>query len=267
MKKFYVYAWYFKSTNKIFYIGKGTGDRCCDVVHSRNNYFKNIINKYQNDVDVKIIEDNMLEKDAFELERRLIREYWNKGECNANFHEGGQGGNTGNYDNPERSRKLSEVASKRIGELHPLYGKHRTEETKQKLREANKGKRLSEEHRQKLIKANTGRKKTEQELEFITNLNKGKKMPESTYMKMMDSLCEFEYIIKQSNEIIYKCLGHTALYKYCKEELHISRTIVDQIVKKEWTPKFEKHKHLQDLIIDKVYRGVSTNRDECSGVE
>ena len=55
MNKFYVYAYYIISTNEIFHIGKGTGNRYLNITNSRNKYFKNIINKYKNDYSVKII--------------------------------------------------------------------------------------------------------------------------------------------------------------------------------------------------------------------
>lgn len=127
------------------------------------------------------------------MEKQLIAKYKSKGECKTNFHEGGQGGNTGNYNNPERSRKISEAAKKRIGKLNPMYGKHHTEETKQKLREINLGKKLIPEHIEKLKEANRGRKKTKAEIDFISNLNKGKKMSQETKAKMMNSLCPYRY--------------------------------------------------------------------------
>ena len=252
--KFYIYMWYFISNNEVFYIGKGTGNRYLDVEHSRNSYFKNIINKYKDNIDVKIYKDNLTEEDAFRLERELIKEYWEKGECKANFHEGGCGGNTGNYNSEERSKKLSEAAKKRTGEKHPLYGTHRSEETKEKLHIANKGKRLSDEHKAKLILANTGRKKTQEEIEFITNLNKGKKMPKETYDKMMDSLCEYEYKVFINKELIFKCLGRTELLKYCKDNFNISRTIVDKVILGDWEPKFNKYQNLKDFQIVKIRR-------------
>ena len=253
-KRFYVYMWYFKETGKVFHIGKGTGNRYKNTSTHRNKYFKSIIAKYKDKVDVKIYENNLTEQEAWDLEKKLIILYKSEGECETNFHEGGCGGNTGNYNDPERSRKLSESASKRVGELNPMYNKHHSEETKRILSEKNKGKKLTKDHINKLIESNKGRKKTEKELDFIRNLNKGKSMPKETRDKMLESLCPFEYIVEFNNIIVYKCLGHTDLYKYCKDTYNISRTIIEQILNNMWIPKFSKHKHLAALKIKRIER-------------
>lgn len=163
-KEFYVYRWYYINTNETFHIGKGKGQRYKEKKQSRNQFFKNIINKEKDNVTSEILVNNLTEQEAWDLEKQLIAEYKSKGECKTNFHEGGRGGNTGNYNNPERSRKISEAAKKRIGKLNPMYGKHHTEETKQKLREINLGKKLTPEHIEKLKEANRGRKRLKQKL-------------------------------------------------------------------------------------------------------
>lgn len=121
---YYIYAWYFKSTDKVFYIGKGTANRYLDTTHSRNGYFKNIIAKYSTDVAVKKLYENITDEEACKLERQLIADYKSRGECEANFHEGGRGGNTGNYQSPERHRKLSEFAKSRVGAKNSNFGNH-----------------------------------------------------------------------------------------------------------------------------------------------
>ena len=270
MKKFYIYAYFFKSTDEIFYIGKGTGKRYLDTVHSRNDYFKNIISKYPTDVDVKLLFENLEESAAFNLERQLIKEYWYKGECKANFHEGGCGGNTGNYNSPQRHEKLSKFASARIGKLNPMYGKTHSLETRKKLSEINKGRHLSPEHISKLIAANTGRIKTEDELRKLSIAHKGKRLSEDAYNKMMDKDCPYEYFVYYNDALVYTCLGHTKLYKYCKDNFNISRTIIEQLLKNSWEPKFQKHMHLKSLKIRRELRthnSVSTNPDECKDVE
>lgn len=253
-KDFYVYRWYYKDTNETFHIGKGKGQRYKEKTKSRNQYFKNIINKEQDNVTSEIIIDNLTEEQAWKIERQTIAKYKTIGECKTNLHEGGKGGYTGNYDSPERSKKLSEAAKKRVGKLNPMYGRHHSEETKQKLREANLGKKLTPEHKAKLIAANTGRQKTPEEIERIRQLNLGKPMSSETKQKMMNNLCPFEYQIYLNNELKYTCLGHTELWRYCKEEFNISRTIIDKIIANNWKPTFNKHKWLETLKILKIER-------------
>lgn len=268
---YYVYMYYFKSTGEVFYIGKGKNDRYKSMVH-RNQLFLNILNKYSEDVDVKFYKTDLTEKESLELERKLIDEFWKKGECRANFHEGGCGGNTGMYDSPERSRKLSEFGKSRIGDKNPMWGKTHSPEVRKYLSELNKGKKISEEQKQKLIKANTGRKKSEYELEICRRnvLIGAQKMKEHTesYKKMMDSVCPYKYEVYLNGKKQYECLGHAELEKYCNSELKISRTIMWNIVRTHnWKPKFNKHKHLETLDIIRIDRSVSTNPDECKGVE
>lgn len=268
---YYVYMYYFKSTGEVFYIGKGKNDRYKSMVH-RNNLFLNILNKYKDDVCVKFYKEDMIEQDALDLERKLINEFWNKGECRANFHEGGCGGNTGMYDSIERSRKISEFAKKRTGNKNPMWGKTHTAEVRKKISEINKGKKMPDSLKEKLIIANTGRKKSEYELEVCrrNGMLGAIKMKEhgDSYKKMMESLCKYKYEVYLDGKKIFECLGHTELEKYCNKELKISRTIMWNIIHTHnWRPKFKRHMHLQTLDIIRIDRSVSTNGDECNHVE
>ena len=56
-KRYYVYAWYIKDTNEVFYIGKGTGNRY-KVRKRENEYFMKMLNSHE--CDSKIIIDNLL---------------------------------------------------------------------------------------------------------------------------------------------------------------------------------------------------------------
>lgn len=264
MNEFYVYFWFYKDTDEVFYIGKGKGNRFLERKAHRNNYFKNILNKEKDNVDVKIIKSNLTEEDAFELEKNLIKEYKSKGQAKANLHEGGCGGNTGNYYSQTRSKKISDFGKTRVGEKNPMWGKTHSEETKRKLREANLGKKLTQEHKDKLIKANTGRVKTKSEIEKLRLANLGKRLSKESYDKMMDKDCPFLYEVFFNEEKIYECLGHTKLFNFCHEKFNISRTIIEQIIKEKWKPKFKKHQALSSLKILKTERSVSTKGDECS---
>lgn len=87
---------------------------------------------------------------------------------------------------------------------------------------------------------------------------------------MMDKDCPYEYIVYFNNSEVYRCLGHTKLEKYCKENFNISRTIMLNLVRRSWKPKFKKHMWLSSLKIerlDRIHNSVSTNPDECKDVE
>ena len=67
------------------------------------------------------------------------------------------------------------------------------------------------------------------------------------------------------------------MYKYCKDKYNISRTIVDKIILNNYKATFKRNKYINNLSIKifnateeekKLYiKGVSTNPDECKGVE
>lgn len=256
-KRFYVYEWYFKDTNEVFYVGKGTGNRYKETKASRNEYFKNILAKHSNNIDVRFYDNNLTESEAWDIEKKLIAYYWSIGQCKANFHEGGCGGYTGNYNNPERSQKISKALTGRIGKRgsnNPLYGTHLSKETKEKISKALKGKHFTKEHRTHLAEANRNRLKSKEEIDRIANLNKGKPMPVETKEKMMKSLCPYEYQVWLNDNMIFSCLGRTELLKFCKEKYEISRTIVDKILAGQWKPTFKKHQYLMTLKILKIER-------------
>ena len=250
---YYVYAWYRKSTGEIFHIGKGKNDRYKETKQHRNQYFINTINAYKDDVDVRILKDQLTNEEACNLERQLIAKYKAIGQCKTNLHEGGCGGYTGKYDDPIRNEKISAKAIGRYaGEKNPMYGKTHTKEVRAKISAANKGKILSPEHIEKLRKANTGRKKTPEEIEKLRQANLGHIMSQESKDKMMKNLCPYEYQIYLNGELQFSCLGHTKLYEYCKSNYDISPTIIWKIVKNEWKPTFNKHKWLASLEIKKI---------------
>lgn len=72
MNNFYVYAWYYKTNNHIFYIGKGVNNRYKELKQSRNEYFKNIINKHFQEIDVKLLYENLSEKKLGSKKRKLL---------------------------------------------------------------------------------------------------------------------------------------------------------------------------------------------------
>lgn len=273
---FYVYAWFYKKSGKIFYIGKGKNDRCFERKLGRNAYFKNIVNK--NQVSVKKLYENLSEKDALDLERRLIHEYWAKGECKANFHEGGAGGFTGKYGDSERSRKLSISAKKRVGSLNPNFGHHWTLEQRRAQSLKLKGRSfMTPEHKAKLIAVNTGRDVSDQTKQKLSKALKGRKMTPERVRQNFLSQIKYKYTVMDNNIIVTQLYSQKHLFKFFKINYNCSKPIVQKILSGNYIPTFQKHKALRNvnIIISDISEqdmnilkseSVSINHDECNGV-
>lgn len=95
----------------------------------------------------------------------------------------------------------------------------------------------------------------------------GKTITESHYYKMMKADCQKAYKVYVNDVLVYKCLGHTKLWNFCKEKFNISRTIVSKILNNDYKPTFNKHKFLENIKIITIYKSVSTNWDEFTSVE
>ncbi|MEM4994812.1 NUMOD3 domain-containing DNA-binding protein [Priestia sp. SB1] len=182
MKNFYVYEWFKNSTLEVIYVGKGTGLRRFDL-HQRNQYFLSTISKHK--CSVRIIESNLTEQQAFNLEVERIAELKALGQAKCNFTIGGVGGNTYQYLSVEKRSILSKnqsqksklwwkdkdlqyrklhgekvakvIKGKLLGKKNPMYGKSHSEETRKKISLANAGKKLSEEHKRLLSEKNSGK--------------------------------------------------------------------------------------------------------------
>lgn len=130
MAEYYVYIHRRQDTNEIFYVGKGHDKRAWDFKYSRNIYCQRIYNLTS--IKVEIIKDNLTEEQAFSLEKRFIRELKNIGLAQANFHEGGFGGNSWKFMPEEQQLFLK----KKFSQSH--LGKSHSSETRRKMSESGK---------------------------------------------------------------------------------------------------------------------------------
>lgn len=106
--EYYVYEWFVKETNEVFYVGKGKGDRY-KVLRGRNKFFNDFYSSHNCDVRIKY--DNLEEKEAFEKEKELISFYRNNTRFRlTNVTDGGDG--TSGFKHTDESKKILSAFSK-----------------------------------------------------------------------------------------------------------------------------------------------------------
>jgi len=171
-RRFYVYAYLRSKDSETgprlspYYIGKGCGKRAFE------KYGRTVPAPIDNSYIV-FVEEGLTEIEAFFLETYCIQTYGRIDLGNGilrNLTDGGEG-TSGLVVSEETRRKLSDMRrgknhhswGKR-GELSPLWGKPRSEETKRKMSEARQGgkhplwgKKHSEESKRKMSEARTGK--------------------------------------------------------------------------------------------------------------
>lgn len=198
MNNFYLY--YLRRPDKVdpldeskgqpFYIGKGQNCRFKEhrkeaerLLHrpGRKQYKISIIHslwKQGLDFEEEIYLDNLSEEDAFALEMAAIEQYGRKDNGTgilANLTDGGEG-QTGYITSEETKEKLRQA---QLGKkLPPL-----SSETKERIRQANLKENLSEETLEKRSKALLGRKLTPEHIEKMRQANIGKKQSPETVEK------------------------------------------------------------------------------------
>lgn len=172
----YVYRHRKADTHDVFYVGIGSMTRT-QSKNNRNKFWKSIVNKHG--FYSEIVAECETKDLACELEVLLISEYGrvnNSTGVLCNMTEGGEGviglsdeakASISNKlkehykKNPIKNRvisestkqKMSEAASKKVGDKNSFYGKSHSEETKMKLSMANRGQKRSDEVRAKIAEA------------------------------------------------------------------------------------------------------------------
>lgn len=128
--KFYVYVWIEESSGKVFYVGKGSGDRYKRVSrHARSKDFLSIYDSFP--CHPLIVSSYMSDDDACKLEMDIIAQI-RTDPCNilTNKTKGGESSVKSVPASEEYRRRVSEMVR---GENNPNYGHHWTQEMKDAL--------------------------------------------------------------------------------------------------------------------------------------
>jgi hypothetical protein len=154
---FYTYVHINSTTNKIFYVGKGTKSRYLATAR-RNPHWQNIVNKHG--FKAEILAYWKTSEEALSHEKTLISCFNDMKYVLANKTSGGEDcqlseetrkkigiAQVGKKRSLESCKKMSEAALKR----KPITGWKHSEETKQKIKQKLIGRIMSEESRLKMI--------------------------------------------------------------------------------------------------------------------
>lgn len=180
MNNYYVYHLINPITNCVFYVGKGTKNRCYthskDTLETARNkrlwgHINNIRKQGYEPIVIKI-QENLEENYAYELEEIEIKKYGRVG-----FEENGILMNIVNGGtNPPTL----------YGEDNGFYGKQHTEETKRLMSKKAKGRKHSEETKRKMSESRKGVPKSEETKRKIGDKSRGRVTSKETKQKLRE---------------------------------------------------------------------------------
>jgi hypothetical protein len=255
--EFYVYILIDPRNDKVFYVGKGKGNRMYE--HKKDAINKRHHNKHLQNKILKILDEGLSikydkifvtekEEEAFTKEIETILYFGIDNLCN--LTEGGEG-STGYKHTLEALEKMKAFVSKRdwsgeknpnfgggnwtdeakkkfseyqkinlLGEKNPFFGKNHKENARAKMSEYHSGKILTEEHKNKISE---------------NHAFKGKKRPDHSIKMSGENNPKAKLTIEQVIEIRKKYkLGGTSYRKLAKEYNIDQSTIADIIKEKIW---------------------------------
>jgi len=174
---YYIYS-YLRENHSPYYIGKGKEGRAFTKGYKE-------VRPPQDKSKVKILKANLTEEEAFALERLYILMFGRKDLGTGilrNKTDGGDGA-SGAIRSDETREKLRQA---NLGKQRPQWvydkiaasntGKKLSDETKAKISAIHKGKKCTEEHKRKVSEAKKGFKHTEEAKQKMSAARKGKKL-------------------------------------------------------------------------------------------
>jgi hypothetical protein len=202
MGGYYVYEHWRPDTDVCFYVGKGKGRRANDMRRGRNRHHKFIQAKLSSMgmvVEVRLVEGNLTESEAFSLEIERIAFWRSSGADLVNMTNGGDG-TSGLRHTEERKKKISlqtkgrkmslearaKISAALKGNKNGL-GTKKSPEAIEKTAAAHRGKPKSEEVREKISaskKGTPGRVPSPEQIERIRSKQLGVPKSEETKARM-----------------------------------------------------------------------------------
>lgn len=187
MTSFYVYEHIRNDTGEVFYVGKGSGNRCFTKI-GRNIYWHRVVAKSNGFFVKKIIED-IDEELSFLVEIERIDQLKKLGFRLTNLTSGGEGisgllhteeskkkmssAQLGKPKGPMKEATKQKLSIRKIGiSRGPM-----PEETKRKIQLANIGSRHSDESYARMANKKRGVKLSEEHKKLLSVLTKGKNNP------------------------------------------------------------------------------------------
>lgn len=205
----YVYRHIRLDKNEPFYIGIGSDNsyKRANDKHGRNKIWNDIITK--SNYEVEILCDNITWEEALTKEIEFISIYGRIDKANgtlSNLTDGGEGV-LGIIHTEETKQKLSKIfkgtkhTKEAIDKIKEAGKRPCKEETKEKIRLANKGHIINKEQIERLRIANTGKKHTDATKEKLRIANTGKKYSLETREKIRNVVKEIWRKRKELNSL------------------------------------------------------------------
>lgn len=192
--------------------------------YKSNLYFYNAINKYGwENFKHEILLTNLTKEEAEQKEIELIT-FYKSNQQNFGYNIS-NGGNCAGKHSDETRKKIKDNHFDISGKNHPMYGKHHSNETKQKISKSRTGQKhsTSKETRNKISNALKGR---EMKTEWIKKMAEGHKKSilqysiDNQFIKKWDSIKDIETELGISHQCIVACCkgraktSHGYIWKY-----------------------------------------------------